>query len=93
MFNTPAAARGSGSMSPESQQNSTGLRSRLAIPRDWRSSVNRRKSEDSACGSGNGGGSVRKEQQQQSSLEMDGEWFGDALDTDVSVSEKVRCHY
>lgn len=83
MSNTPAA-RGSDNMSPESQKN--GLRSRLAIPRDWRSSVNRRKSEDSGC---SGNGSVRKDQQ-QSPLEMDGEWFGDALDTDVSVPEKVR---
>lgn len=49
--------------------------------------MNRRRSEDS---SGSISGSGRKEQ--QSPLEMDGEWYGDALDTAVSVPEKVRCY-
>ncbi|CAM9574985.1 unnamed protein product [Pylaiella littoralis] len=90
MPSTPSA-RGSGSVSPETIP--SGLRSRLTMPRDWRSSVNRRrKSEDlgasghgSGYGSGYGSGSGRKEQ--QSPLEMDGEWFGDALDT-PALSEK-----
>ncbi|CBN77474.1 conserved unknown protein [Ectocarpus siliculosus] len=83
-----------GDSSPESFP--PGHQSRLAVPRNWRASMSRRRSEG-AAGSGSGinsgitrGGSGRKEQQQSSShLEKDGEWFGDARGVADSASEKV----
>ncbi|CAM9961944.1 unnamed protein product, partial [Ectocarpus fasciculatus] len=82
-----------GDSSPESFP--AGHQSRLAVPRNWRASVSRRRSEG-AAGSGNGigigitrGSSGRKEQQQSSHLEKDGEWFGDARGAAGSASEKV----
>eukprot|EP00752_Nemacystus_decipiens_P015848 g14158.t1 len=71
-----------GDSSPESLP--SGHQSRLAIPRDWRSSLNRRKSENPG---GSASGSSRKEQR-QAQLENDGEWYADARGSPASKAEK-----
>eukprot|EP00903_Cladosiphon_okamuranus_P020149 g18498.t1 len=74
--------KGNGDSSPESFP--SGHQSRLAMPRDWRSTLSRRKSENpggSATGSG-------KKEQRQPKLEMDGEWCADARDSSASKAEK-----
>lgn len=79
-----AEAKGSDDGSPESLP--SGRQSRLAMPRDWRSTLSRRRSENPG-GSSNGSG-CRKEQR-QAQLEMDGEWYADARDSAASRAEKV----
>lgn len=74
-----------GDSSPESFP--SGHQSRLAIPRDWRSTINRKKSEN-AGGSANG--SCRTDQRQTQQLDMDMEWYADAPDSAASKAEKVR---
>lgn len=61
----------------------SGHQSRLAMPRDWSSALNRRRSKGSG---GSANGSCRKEQR-QSQLKTDGEWFCESA---ASRAEKVR---
>lgn len=75
--------QGNGDSSPEMFL--SGHQSRLAMPRDWRSTLSRRKSENSGGGA-NGSG---KKELRQAQLEMDGEWYADARDAAASKAEKV----
>lgn len=79
-----AETKGNGDSSPEMLP--TGHQSRLAIPRDWRSTINRRKSENPRESVNS---SSRKEQR-QAQLENDGEWYADARGSPVSNAEKVQ---
>lgn len=88
-----AETRGNGDSSPETFS-SGHHNSRLAMPRDWRSTINRRKSETPG---GSANSSCRKEQQRQAQLEMDGEWYADARGSPGLKAEKVSidlhiCH-
>lgn len=79
-----AETKGNGDSSPEMLP--TGHQSRLAIPRDWRSTINRRKSENP----GESANSSSRKEQRQAQLENDGEWYADARGSPVSNAEKVR---
>lgn len=80
----------SSSSSSDPESFSIRRQNRLAMPRDWKTAVNRRSSEGPSSHVAVSG---IKPQQPQQQLEMDGEWIGDAHGETGSTSEKVGRAY